>query len=83
MVKMKISMGIQNKMHKLAKLTSQASVLDREINDYFENKGYDIDELRSGDGCTLDELNYGNDITDIFVEDMKNGKYKKYCRNIE
>ena len=45
-------------MHKLTKLTSQASVLDREINDYFESKGYDIDKLRSGDGTTLDELNY-------------------------
>lgn len=74
---MKVSIKIQNKMHKLAKLTAQASVLDREINEYFESKGYDIDELRSGDGTTLDELNYGNDITDEFVYDMQNGKYKK------
>ena len=64
-------------MHKLAKLTSQAAILDREINDYFEINGYDIDELRAGDGSTLDELNYGNDITDQFIEDIKNDKYTK------
>ena len=75
----KVSKEIQNKMHKLAKLTAQASLLDREINEYFENKGYNIDELRSGDGKTLDELNYGNDITNIFVEEFENGKYE-YCR---
>lgn len=74
---MKVSIKIQNKMHKLAKLTAQAALLDRDINEYFESKGYDIDKLRSGDGSTLDELNYGNDITDVFVYDMQNGKYKK------
>lgn len=79
---MKISKNIQNKMHKLAQLTSQAAILDREINDYFESKGYDIDGLRSDDGTTLEELNYGNDITNTFVNDFENGKYE-YCRNTE
>lgn len=79
---MRISKDIQGKMHKLAQLTSQASMLDREINDYFESKGYDINELRSGDGTTLDELNYGNDITNTFVNDFENGKYE-YCRDVE
>lgn len=78
---MRISKDIQGKMHKLAKPTSQAAILDREINDYFESKGYDIDELRSGDGTTIDELNYGNDITNTFVNDFENGKYE-YCRDI-
>lgn len=67
-------------MHELASLTAQAGVLDREINEYFEEKGYDIDALRCGNGTSLDELNYGNDITDIFVEDMANGYYE-CCRN--
>lgn len=79
---MKISKNIQEKMHKLAQLTSQAAALDREINDYFESKGYDINELRSGDGTTLDELNYGNDVTETFVDDFENGKYE-YCRDKE
>lgn len=78
---MRISKDIQRKMHKLAQLTSQATMLDKEINDYFESKGYDIDELRSGDGTTIDELNYGNDITNTFVNDFENGKYE-YCRDI-
>jgi hypothetical protein len=77
---MRISKDIQGKMHKLAQLTSQAAVLDKEINDYFESKGYYIDGLRSGDGTTLDELNYGNDVTEIFVNDFENGKYE-YCRD--
>lgn len=79
---MRISKNIQEKMHKLAQLISQAAVLDKEINDYFESKGYDIDGLRSGDGTTLDELNYGNDVTEIFVNDFENGKYE-YCRDKE
>lgn len=79
---MRIFKDIQGKMHKLAQLTSQAAMLDREINNYFESKGYDVDELRSGDGTTLDELDYGNDITATFVKDFENGKYE-YCRNIE
>lgn len=73
---MKVSKEIQNKMHRLAKLTRQASILDREVNEYFEGKGYDIDELRVGDGTTLDELNYGNDIKNLFVEEFENGKYE-------
>lgn len=77
---MKVSKEIQRKMHRLANLTAQAGVLVNEINKYFEKNGYDTDELRGGDGSTLEELDYGNDITDIFVEDMENGKYE-YCRN--
>ena len=79
---MRISKDIQGKMHKLAQLTLRAAMLDREINNYFESKGYDVDELRSGDGTTLDELDYGNDITATFVNDFENGKYE-YCRDIE
>lgn len=75
---MKVSKEIKSKMHKLASLTAQASKLDREINYYFESRGYDIDKLRSGDGTTLDELNYGNDITEQFIEDIENGKYTRY-----
>lgn len=37
---MRISKDIQRKMHKLAQLTSQAAMLDKEINDYFESKGW-------------------------------------------
>lgn len=76
---MKVLKTIQNKMHRLAKLTAQASELAGEINAYFEDNGYDIDELRSGDGETLDELDYGNDITDVFCTKMENGDFED-CR---
>lgn len=35
---MRISKDIQRKMHKLAQLTSQAAMLDKEINDYLKVK---------------------------------------------
>lgn len=35
---MRIPKDIQVKMHKLAQLTSQAAILDREINDYLKVK---------------------------------------------
>lgn len=73
---MKVSKKIQNKMHRLANLTAQASELAREINIYFEEHGYDIDSLRSGDGETLDELDYGNDITDAFCTRMEMGDFE-------
>ena len=76
---MKVPKKIQNKMHKLANITAQAKLLSREIDDYFESKGYDIYELRSGSGNSLEELDYGNDITDEFVANMMAGKYE-YCR---
>lgn len=76
---MKVSKTIQNKMHRLAKLTAQASEIAREINNYFEDNGYDIDGLRNGDGETLDELDYGNDITDAFCARIENGDFED-CR---
>lgn len=39
---MKVSKDIQNKMHQLAKITQKARILSMEINDYFENKGYEF-----------------------------------------
>lgn len=65
---MKISKDIQNKMHKLAKLSAETNVLSHEIDKYFEDKGIDVEELRSGDGISLEELEYGNDVTDKFIE---------------
>lgn len=79
---MKVSKEIQNKMHKLAKLTYEAGMLDREINDYFDLHGFDVDDLRRGDGDSLEELNYGNDITEQFCKDIENGKYAQYHVNI-
>jgi hypothetical protein len=65
---MKVSKDIQNKMHRAARLFSQAQEIMKEVDNYFEKKGIDVEELRSGDGISLEELEYGTDITDQFVE---------------
>jgi hypothetical protein len=73
---MKISKYIKNKMHKLADLSYKASKLSQEIDNYFEENKYDIEELRSGDGISLEELEYGNDVTDQFCDWFENEKSK-------
>ena len=78
---MKVSEVIKNKMRRIAKLTKEVMYLSREIDDYFINKGFDIDILRSGDGTSLDELDYGNDITDDFCKLIEEGRYKKRNKN--
>lgn len=65
---MKVSKAIQNKMRKLANLTTSARELAYDIDNYFIDKGLDIETLRRGNGISLDELDYGNDITDLFVK---------------
>ena len=65
---MKVSQKIKNKMHRSAKLHREASDISREIDDYFIGKGFEIKDLRSGNGRSLEELEYGNDITDDFCE---------------
>lgn len=64
---MKVSKSIQDKMHRVAQLNSEAKVLMEEVDNYFINKGLDIEELRCGNGISLEELEYGNDITNEFV----------------
>ena len=78
---MKVSEVIKNKMRRIAKLTKEVMYLSREIDDYFIKKGFDIDTLRSGDGTSLDELDYGNDITDDFCKLIEEGRYKKRNKN--
>lgn len=78
---MKVSKEIQKKMHKIADLHSQATVLMREVDEYFEKKGFDVEELRIGNGESLEELEYGNDITEIFCDAMESGDWD-YCRDI-
>lgn len=68
-------------MHRLAKLSAEASRLSGEIDGWFTEHGYNVDEatsgdsLRSGSGLSLEELEYGNDITDEFCEAFQNGEF--------
>lgn len=56
-------------MHKIAELSRKAKELSSEVDQYFIDKGFDIEELRCGNGRSLEELEYGNDITDKFCQD--------------
>ena len=69
---MKVSKEIQRKMHKIAKLSKEIQELSSEVDQYFISKGYDIGKLRCGNGRSLEELEYGNDITDEFCKDAEN-----------
>jgi hypothetical protein len=73
---MKIPEHIKNKMRRAANLTSKVTELMREVDDYFIDRGYNIEELRSENGISLEELEYGNDVTDQFCEWFEN-KYSK------
>ena len=76
---MKVSLEIQNKMHKLAKYVEQSKVLTEEIDHYFDPKGFAVEELRHDKDNSLNKLNAGIDITDKFVKDIESGKYQRYC----
>lgn len=72
---MKIPNHIKEKMHKVAKLHGQAIEISRVVDDWFISHGFDIDELRCGDGLSLEELDYGNDVTDILIERIESGEF--------
>lgn len=71
----KVPLYIKDKMHKLAKLSKEASELEDEISEWFCSKGFNEDALRCGDGASLEELNYGNDVTDEFCKRIENGEF--------
>ena len=65
------------KMHRAAKLHAEASRIIRQVDEYFEGRGYTPENLRCGDGFSLEELDYGNDVTDIFVERIESGEFRE------
>lgn len=79
---MKVSKEIKEKMHKIANLQSQCLELSREISDYFERKGFDTELLRNGKGVSLEELDYGNDVTDEFCRAIEEGDWD-FARKFE
>lgn len=58
-------------MHKIAELSRRTKELSNEVDQYFIDKGFNIEELRCGNGRNLDELEYGNDMTEKFCRDAK------------
>ena len=72
---MKVPKYIRDKMHKVAELHRKAADMAAEVDNWFVDHGFDIDELRCGDGYSLEELDYGNDVTDILCERIENGEF--------
>ena len=80
---MKIPKHIRDKMHKIADLHNKATELGIEIDNWFISHGFDIEELRDGSGVSLEELDYGNDVTDAFCERIENGDFRQYGERID
>lgn len=74
---MKVSETIKKKMRRMAALSSEVSRLSAEVEDYFTKKGFDVEKLRDGDGRSLEELEYGNNVTEEFCEKIESGYYAK------
>lgn len=75
---MKVPEYIRYKMHRAARLHAEAARLMSHVDAWFEDRGYNMEELRCGDGCSLEELDYGNDIADEFCERIENGDFCSY-----
>lgn len=68
---MKVPKHIKEKMHRVARLNSLADYEMRKVECWLEKRGFDVTSdggLRDGGGCSLEELEYGNDITDLLCE---------------
>ena len=50
---MKVPEYIRQKMHRAAKLHAEASRIIRQVDEYFEGRGYTPENLRCGDGFSL------------------------------
>lgn len=71
---MKVPEYIRRKMHRAAQLHAEASKLTKQIDEWFESRGYVAEDLRCGDGFSLEELDYGNDVTDILCDRIESGE---------
>ena len=60
---MKVPLYIKENLHRAAKLNVQAAACMYTVENWLEKHGVDPDTLRAGDGCGLDEIDYGEDVT--------------------
>ena len=68
---MRVPKYIREKMHRIAALHQVAAADMRIVEAWLEKQGYDTEALRSGDGYSLEELEYGNDVTDKFCASLE------------
>ena len=55
---------IRSKMHLCARHACQAATYNFEVANWLEKHGIDVEDISDGDGSSLEELMYGNDVTD-------------------
>ena len=60
----KVPASIRKKMQSAAKHFAAGGDLMAQVDEWFIDRGFDIDQLRSGDGISLEEIEYGIDISD-------------------
>lgn len=72
---MRVPNYIKVKMHRIATLQKQSALLSAEVDNWFIEHGFSIEELRCGDGQSLEELDYGNDVTNEFCSRVANGEF--------
>lgn len=72
---MKVPGHIREKMHKIAELHRRAADISYVVDSWFIEHGYDIEDLRTGDGSSLEELDYGFDVTDDFCDRFEVGEF--------
>jgi hypothetical protein len=70
---MRVPLYIRKKMHRVAALHCAASQEMHDVETWFEKNGVDIDAFRDGCGCSLEELEYGNDVTEILCKRIETG----------
>ena len=69
---MKVPKYIRDKMHRVARLNAVAAEEMERVELWLEKNGFDIYSLRDGGGIGLEELDYGEDITDELCERIEN-----------
>lgn len=74
---MKVPKYIRQKMHIAARHAALMAKEMRDVDAWFEAQGFDVDLLRRGNGYSLEEIEYGNDVTEVFCNDIENGAYPK------
>lgn len=68
---MKIPAYIIQDMRCIVNHAKAIEEISRRVDLWFESHGFTAEELRCGDGCSLEEIEYGNDIVDEFVAKME------------
>ena len=76
---MKVPKYIKQKMHRVARLTCLARYEMMKVEEWLQEHDIETDygsSMRCGDGNSLEELEYGNDITDSLCSKIEKELYR-------